>query len=107
MTSPPIPLPPVPSGPDRPIVLARVYPGYHEAAVELFQMDAELLAAHGYFPVGQSYAAGRWRTSLVILAIILSLFVIGLPLLAYMVAARPPGSLAVSYELRGRSATRP
>jgi hypothetical protein len=101
MPSPPIPLPPVPSGPDRPIILARVYPGYHEAAVELFQMDAELLTAHGYVPIGQSYAEGRWRTGLVVLAIVLCLVLIGLPLLAYMVAVRPPGSLAVSYELRG------
>lgn len=101
MTSPRVPLPPVPTGPDRPIILARVYPGHHEAAVELFQMDAELLAHRGYFPVGQSYAEGRWRTAVVALVIVASLFVIGLPFLAYMVTVRPPGSLAVSYQLRG------
>jgi len=99
--TPRVPLPPAPSDTDRPQILARVYPGVHEAAVELFQMDAELLAGHGYVPIGQSYAEGRWRTSLVVLIIILSLFAIGLPFLAYMVVARPPGSLAVAYELRG------
>jgi hypothetical protein len=102
MTSPRVPLPPIPAEPDRPTILARIYPGFHEAAVEVFQMDAELLAEHGYFPVAQSYAEGRWRTGFVILVIIASVFAIGLPFLAYMVAVRPPGSLAVTYELRHR-----
>jgi hypothetical protein len=105
MTSPRVPLPPIPTDADRPTILARVYPGFHEAAVELFQMDAELLAEHGYFPVGQSYAEGRWRTGFVILVIIACLFVIGLPFLAYMVAAHPPGTLAVTYELRHHPVT--
>ncbi len=67
-----MPLPPVPTGSGRPTILARVYPGYHEVAVELFQMDAELLADHGYFPDGQSYAEGRWRTAVVALVIVAS-----------------------------------
>jgi hypothetical protein len=99
---PRVPLPPVPTGSGRPTILARVYPGYHEIAVELFQMDAELLAEHGYMPTAQSYAEGRWRTSIVILVILASAFVIGLPFLLYMLAVRPPGSLAVTYELHGR-----
>ncbi len=102
MTSSHPPLPPAPTGPDRPTILARIYPGIHEAAVELFQMDAELLADQGYLPVGQSYAEGRWRTSVVILVILASAVVIGLPFLAYMIVVRPPGSLAVTYELTRR-----
>src|SRR5688572_3431542 len=39
----PIEIPPPPEGPDRPVVLARIYPGYHEEATELFQADAENL----------------------------------------------------------------
>jgi hypothetical protein len=54
-----IALPPVPDGPDRPVILVRVYPGYHEQAVE------------------------------------------GIVVLVYMAATRPPGSLAVTYTLRG------
>jgi len=95
-----IELPPPPTGPDRPVILARVYPGHHEQAVELFQQDADLLAAHGYFPVGQSYAVGRWSTTVEVLAVILVLVGIGLIMLLYMAAVRPPGSLAVTYELR-------
>lgn len=93
-------LPPPPTGPDRPVILARVYPGHHEQAVELFQQDADILAAHGYFPIGQSYSTGRWSSTVEVLAAVLILVGIGLVLLLYMAAVRPPGSLAVTYELR-------
>jgi hypothetical protein len=96
----PIELPPVPRDADRPVILARVYPGYHEAAVELFQQDAENLAAVGYHPVGQSYAEGRYATWMIVLAVVLVLVAIGLLMLLYMAAVKPPGSLAVTYELR-------
>jgi hypothetical protein len=95
-----IELPPVPEGPDRPTILARVYPGTHERAVELFQQDAELLAGHGYLPVGQSYADGRYPLWMVAVALVLCLIVIGIALLAVMAAVRPEGTLAVTYELR-------
>ncbi len=95
-----VPLPPVPTGPDRPTILARVYPGYHEVAVELFQTDAELLAEAGYFPVGQSYAEGRWHPRFVVLVVLASLLVIGIPFLVYALLVRPPGSLAATYVLR-------
>lgn len=97
-----VPLPPAPTDPERPTILVRVYPGYHETASELFQLDAEGLAEVGYFPVGQSYAEGRWRTSLVVLVVIASLFLIGLPFLAYVLVVRPPGSLSATYELRNQ-----
>jgi hypothetical protein len=99
----PIELPPVPEGPDRPTILARVYPGRHESAVELFQADAELLSGHGYFPVGQSYAEGRYSDGWILLATVLVFVGIGLILLLYMAAVRPPGNLAVTYELRSLS----
>jgi hypothetical protein len=98
-----IELPPPPTGPDRPVVLARVYPGHHEQAVEVFQRDADILAENGYFPVGQSYAMGRYSSTLVLLAAVLILFGIGLVLLLYMAAVSPPGSLAVTYVLRDPS----
>lgn len=96
----PGPFPPPPQGPDRPTILARVYPGYHETAVEAAQADAAHLAASGYYPVAQSYALGRWSQRWVLLALVLSLFVIGVPILLYMLLVSPPGSLAVTYELR-------
>jgi hypothetical protein len=93
-------LPPAPDGPDRPVVLARVYPGIHVRAVELFQIDAEDLAIHGYLPVAQSYAEGRYSPAFVAMSTILVLFLVGLLLLLYMAAVRPPGNLAVTYMLR-------
>ena len=95
-----IAMPPIPDGPDRPAILVRVYPGYHEEAVELFQIDAEDLAVHGYVPVAQSYAEGRYAGWYVTLAAILVIFLIGIVLLVYMAATRPPGNLAVTFMLR-------
>jgi hypothetical protein len=99
---PTIELPPPPEGPDRPVVLVRVYPGYHEQAVELFQVDAEDLAIRGYVPVAQSYAEGRYAGWYVTLAAVLVIVAIGILLLLYMAAVRPPGNLAVTYMLRSR-----
>ena len=95
-----VPLPPVPSGPDRPVILVRVYPGDHEHAVELFQIDAEDLAAHGYVPIAQSFVEGRYPGWFVILAAVLVIFLVGVLALAYIFATRPPGTLAVTYMLR-------
>lgn len=97
---PTVDLPPPPEGSDRPVVLARVYPGYHEQAIELFQIDAENLAAYGYVPVAQSYAEGRYAGWYVTISAVLVVFVIGILLLIYMAAVRPPGNLAVTYMLR-------
>ncbi len=94
-----IALPPAPIGPDRPTVLARIYPGHHAAAVELFQADAEDLATHGYVPVAQSYAEGRYTAAATTIAAILVLVGIGVFLLLYTAAVRPPGTLAVTYLL--------
>lgn len=92
-------LPPIPTGPDRPRILARTYPGIHERAVELFQLDAEALADHGYVPVGQSYSEGRYSGGTVAAATILVIVGIGIVMLIYMAAVRPPGTLAVTYVL--------
>jgi len=95
-----IDLPPPPEGPDRPVILARVYPGYHEQAIKLFQIDAEDLAVHGYVPVSQSYAEGRYSPGFITLSTLLVLVAVGILLLLYMAAVRPPGNLAVTYMLR-------
>lgn len=98
--SPDVRLPPAPEGADRPIVLARVYPGYHEQATELFQMDAENLAVGGYLPLTQSYAEGRYGSWFTTIAAVLVVFGIGILMLLYMMAVKPPGSLSVTYVRR-------
>lgn len=100
MTAPPIALPPIPEGLDRPTILVRVYPGRHERAIEAFQWDADELARVGYVPIGQSYAEGHYPGWMVATALVLCLFVVGIALLAFMAAHRPPGTLAVTYRLR-------
>jgi hypothetical protein len=100
MASKKVEFPPPPAGPDRPVILARIYPGHQEQAVELFQEDAENLVAYGYHPVAQSYATGRYRSRVEVLAVVLVFVGIGIVMLLYMAAVRPPGSLAVTYELR-------
>jgi hypothetical protein len=100
MTTKPVQLPPPPEGPGRPTVLARIYPGHHAEAVELFQEDAETLVGYGYHPVAQSYAPGRYPTTWEWAAVLLLLVGIGFVILLIMAAIRPPGSLAVTYELR-------
>jgi len=100
MTKRTIDLLPPPTGPDRPVVLARVYPGFHENAIELFQIDAEELAPHGYVPVSQSYAEGRYSPRSVTVSTLLVLAGVGVFMLLYMAAVRPPGTLAVTYMLR-------
>jgi hypothetical protein len=98
-------MPPAPSGAERPVILARVYPGTHEAAVEFAQQDAEALVAYGYYPVAQSYAEGRYSNLAIALAVVLSLFGIGLFFLLVMAAVRPVGTLAVTYERRDAGVT--
>ena len=96
----PVELPAAPDGPDRPVILARVYPGYHEQATELYQMDAENLAGLGYLPLTVSYAEGRYASWFITLSCVLVIFAIGIVMLIYMAAVKPPGTLAVTYVLR-------
>jgi hypothetical protein len=103
----PVTLPPVPTGADRPVVLVRLYPGFHEDAARLLATDADALAEGGYRLVGQSYADGRYSPALVVLALVLVIVGIGVIMLAYMAAVRPPGSLAATYELRDVEAALP
>jgi hypothetical protein len=100
---PKIELPPAPDGPDRPFILARVYPGYIENATELFQMDAENLAVRGYLPITVAYAEGHYPSWFIAVSCVLVFVAIGLVMLLFMAAVRPPGSLSVTY-LRRESA---
>jgi hypothetical protein len=70
-------------------------------AISIYVEDADVLAARGYVPVGQSWGDGQWDGGLFLLALLLSLFGIGLIVLAYMAIIRPDGTLCVTYERRG------
>ena len=70
-------------------------------AISTYVEDAGALAGRGYVPVGQSWGDGQWDAGFFLFALLLSLFGIGLIVLAYMAIVRPDGTLCVTYELRG------
>lgn len=81
--------------------LVRTYRGHQQSeAIASYVKDAETLAQRGYAPAGQSWGDGQWDGGLFLLALVLSLFGIGLILLAYMAITRPDGTLCVTYRLR-------
>ncbi len=80
--------------------VVRTYRGPEQrAVVARYVADAEDLAGRGYEPVSQSWGDGQWDAAVFVLALILSLFGIGLILLAYMAIIRPAGTLVVTYRL--------
>ncbi len=80
--------------------LVRTYRGRQQSqAIASYEKDAETLAQRGYAPVGQSWGDGQWDGGTFLIALILSLFGVGLILLAYMAIFRPDGSLCVTYRL--------
>ena len=81
--------------------LVRTYRGHQQSeAIASYVRDAETLAQRGYAPAGQSWGDGQWDGGYFLIALILSLFGIGLILLAYMAIIRPDGTLCVTYRLR-------
>lgn len=81
--------------------LVRTYRGHQQGeAIASYAKDAETLAQRGYAPAGQSWGDGQWDGGYFLLALVLSLFGIGLILLAYMAIIRPDGTLCVTYRLR-------
>lgn len=82
--------------------VVRTYGGHTQHdAIARYVADAGALAGRGYVPVGQSWGDGQWDAALFLFALLLSLFGIGLIVLAYMAIIRPDGTLCVTYERRG------
>ena len=80
--------------------LVRTYRAHQQSeAIASYVKDAETLAQRGYVPAGQSWGDGQWDGGYFLIALILSLFGIGLILLAYMAIIRPDGTLCVTYQL--------
>jgi hypothetical protein len=83
-----------------PPVLTRTYAGKPDQLEVLRSADAEALAQRGYFPTSQSYLEGRWSGTAWVLAFAAFIFVIGIFIFVYMIAAKPAGTLTVIYERR-------
>jgi hypothetical protein len=84
----------------RPLSLTVTYKGKQAEATAEMVIDAEILAEEGYVPVSQQYVAGEWTMAHWIGAFVLLVVLVGIIVLAYMVANRPPGALTVVYERR-------
>ena len=93
---------PAEAGEDWGDYVVRTYEAHTQRdAVARYVADAGALAGQGYVPVGQSWGDGQWDAGLFLFALLLSLFGIGLIVLAYMAIVRPDGTLCVTYERRG------
>lgn len=78
--------------------LVRTYRGNQATAAAQFQHDAAQLAASGYTPTSQTWAAGSYGAGAFIVALLLCFFVIGFVVFLYLVIVKPPGTLTVTYE---------
>jgi hypothetical protein len=82
-------------------ILVRKYEGESgEAMADAFHADAVDLASQGYYPAGQHYIAGSWGCGPTLLALVLCLFVIGFPIVGFMLLNPPIGSLFVTFVYR-------
>lgn len=95
------------AGSEPPATLTRVYPGKPEAAAWLMREDAARLEPHGYVAISQNYAPGEWGCGAWVLAFFLLIFIVGLLVIAYMIAVHPDGTLTVVYERRGQALATP
>jgi len=83
---------------DAPVV-TRTYRGKPEEIEAIRRADADSLAARGYYPKSQNYVPGSWGAGAWVLGVVLILlFGLGLLVLIYLVAVKPPGTLSVIYE---------
>lgn len=85
---------------DRPQTIVRTYKGNQSAATAAFQKDAKRLAAEGYHPTTQTWAAGSYGCGAFLIALLLCLVLIGFVVFIYMLIVPPPGTLTVTYEIR-------
>jgi len=81
-------------------VIVRTYKGSQQSAAAAFQKDAQLLAAQGYYPVSQNWAAGSWGCGAFLVALLLAIVLIGILIFVYLIVVKPAGTLTVTYEYR-------
>jgi len=79
-------------------VFIRGYGGRkYEELIEAYHRDAVLLLAQGYEPAGQHYVEGQWGIAWGLVALLLTVFLIGLIIWVPILTTRPTGTLTVTY----------
>ena len=82
-------------------VFIRGYGGRkYEELIEAYHRDAVLLLAQGYEPAGQHYVEGQWGIAWGLVALLLTVFLIGLIIWVPILTTRPTGTLTVTYVRR-------
>ena len=79
-------------------VLVRTYKGKQSEAIIAFQNDAAVLEHEGFEPSHQMWEDGKYGCAPFLLALFLSLLIIGIPLLFYLIIVKPAGTLTVTYK---------
>jgi len=78
-----------------------------DAARLLYEAEAPRVVATGYNPVAQQWVSGDRGPGPYLLGLFLSLWLIGIPILVYLLVKKPEGSLLVTFERRSRGAAAP
>lgn len=91
----PYPTPPTPG--QTPVI--RRYKGDQRLATTLFEADAERMSRLGYHPASQVWAPGSYGVAAFVVAVLLTILLVGILILVALLMAKPPGTLLVTYEL--------
>lgn len=83
-------------------VLVRTYKGKQSTAIIAFQNDAAALEHEGFEPTHQMWEDGKYGCGPFMLALFLSFFFIGIPILFYLIIVKPAGTLTVTYKRVGK-----
>ena len=84
--------------------LVRQYRGRSDTDINSARArDADLLAERGYYPTSENFVPGSWTGSDWIVAFLALVVLIGIIVLAYMIATKPGGTLTVIYALRAET----
>lgn len=78
--------------------IIKSYKGRMEAATTLFEIDAIVMEKQGYTSRSQNYEIGSYGCAAFLFALLLCFFIIGLPILFYMIIVKPVGKLIVTYK---------
>ncbi len=86
---------------DQKPIIVKNYVGRRVAdATMIFQDDANIMAAQGYYPISQSWSPGSYGFFAFLIALILCFVIFGIFIFFYLLIVPPDGSLAVTYSQR-------
>jgi hypothetical protein len=87
--------------------IVKTYRGKQQEATAEFQADARKMAAMGYVPANQTWAAGSYGCGAFIFALLLCFVLVGFLIFIYMLIVKPAGTLTVTYVLSAAAAAEP